>query len=260
MKLRISVGADCRAGSPDPALSDAGGVQRPRPTAATSALKRGTSAVSLPNRSQGPALPATRYSLPATASGFTLVEVLIGATLSGMVMAAVLSSYVFLGKSFARLSNQQILESEARRTLATFAKDVQAATGISGTPSASAITLTLPTTSGITTVAYAYDSGAGTFTRTPAGGIALVLLRNITDNDAGTTADLFIRYYDGSANSNPYDNGSSPYTTITDYASGIRQLSLQFSTQTGVSANGTRTLVYRVASSRLLLRNSALLQ
>ena len=166
-------------------------------------------------------------------------------------MAAVLSSYIFLGRSFTRLTNQQILESEARRTLATFAKDVQAATGISGTPSASTVTLTLPTTSGTTTVAYAYNSGAGTFTRTPSGGTALVLLRNITDNDSGTTADLTLRYYDVSGNA---------YTSYTDYLSGIRQLALEFSTQTGVSANGTQTLVYRVASSRLLIRNSALLQ
>ena len=197
-------------------------------------------------------------------SAFTLVELLIGATLSGMVMAAVLSSYIYLGRSFGRLANQQILESEARRTLAYFTKDAQAATGISGTPSATSVTLTIPTSTGTTTVAYAYDSTTGTFTRTPAGGTALVLLRNITDGDSSTTADLTIRYYDASNNE---------YTSTTlsagSYLTGIKQLSLEFSSQTGLStsgaqsvsnANGTQTQVYRVASSRMRIHNSALLQ
>lgn len=187
--------------------------------------------------------------------GFTLVELLVGVTLSGMVMAAVLSSYLFLARSFTRLSNQQVLGSEARRTLTYFAKDVQAATGISGTPSATSVTLTLPTSNGTTTVAYTYDSSAGTFTRTPAGGTTLTLLRYITDNDAGTTADLTIRYY---------DNSSNEYIAATlsagSYLQSIKQISLEFSTQTGVSLSGTQTLVYRVASSRLLLHNNALLQ
>ena len=47
---------------------------------------------------------------------------------------------------------------------------------------------------------------------------------------------------------------------VFDCGSGIKQLSLEFSTQTGVSLTGTQTLVYRVASARLLIHNNALLQ
>jgi len=192
---------------------------------------------------------------PNSRAGFTLVELLVGVTLSGMVMAAVLSSYIFLARNFARLSNQQVLGAEARRTLTYFSRDVQAATGISGTPSATSVTLTLPTSSGTTTVAYAYDSAAGTFTRTPAGGTALILTHYITDNDASTTNDLTIRYY---------DNSSYEYTTATlsagSYLTSIKQISLEYSTQTGSSFSGTQTLVYRVASGRVLLHNNALLQ
>jgi Tfp pilus assembly protein PilW len=179
------------------------------------------------------------------------VELLIGSTLAAMVMAAVLSSYIFLSKSFIRLANQQILESEARRTLAYFSKDVQAATGIFGSPSATAVTLNITTAGGTTTVAYNYDSTTGTLTRTPSGGTPLVVLRNITDNNSGTAADLTFRYYDSSSNE---------YTTYTNYLSGIRQISVEFATQTGVSASGTQTLVYRVATGRLLIHNNALLQ
>lgn len=188
----------------------------------------------------------------STSAAFTLVEVLIGATLSAAIMAAVLSSYIFLGRNLGRLANQQTLERESRRALAYFAQDVQSASGISSTPSVSAVTLTIPSANSTTTVAYAYDSAAGTLTRT-AGGTSLVLVRNIV------SATAVIRYYDTSGN--PYDSGSSPYTTITTYSiNGIKQLSLQFNTQTGTAASGTRTIVNQVTSGRLAMRNKGLLQ
>lgn len=189
-----------------------------------------------------------RRALPRRSSrsegGFTLVELLIGATLSAAVMAAVLSSYIYVGRQLARLANQQILETEGRRTLANFSRDVRLASGISGTPSATGVTLSQPTSTGTTTVAYSYNSGAGTLTRTPASGTAQVLLRNINTNG------LTIRYYDTSNN---------PYTTYTDYLSGIKQISLEFSTQLGTANNGTQTNIYEVASNRLILRNRSLL-
>jgi len=162
-----------------------------------------------------------------------------------MVMAAVLSSYIYMARSLARLANQQTLETEARRTLATFTQDVQAATGISGTPSASTVTLAIASAAGSTTVAYTYDSAAGTLTRTPAGGTALILLRNIT------SSGLTIYYYDGAGNA---------YASYTNYLTGIKQLMLQFSTQAGVAGNGSQTRIYQIASSRLVLRNRAYLQ
>lgn len=178
--------------------------------------------------------------------GFTLVELLVGATLSAAVMAAVLSSYIYLGRSLNRLSNQQILETEARRTVDTFMQDVQRASGVdtTATLSASTVRLILPGTTGATTtVTYTFTNdtgGNGTLVRTPSGGTAQTLLRNILNNG------LAIRYYDASG----YE-----YTSYIDYLPGIKQLGLEFSTQNGVASNGTRTLVHRVVSSRVLLRN-----
>lgn len=194
-------------------------------------------------------LPAPRNDNPLltpcrSTSAFTLVELLVGATLSAAVMAAVLSSYIFLGRQLVRLGNQHILEAEGRRTLAYFTRDVRMARDIPDTPSATSVTFSLPTGTGTTTVAYSYDSSAGTLTRTPAGGTAQILLRNIT------TGGLTIRYYDTSNNA---------YTSYTDYLSGIKQVSLEFSTQLGAANNGTQTKVYRLASNRLILRNRALL-
>ena len=209
-------------------------------------------------------LLTTRYSLPASSAapalslsnGFTLVEVLIGASLALMIMTAVLTTYVSLGRNFTRSlgissSNQPSLEAQARRTLAYFIQDVRMASGLSGTPSVSAVTLTLPAGSGTMTVAYSYDSAAGTLTRTPSTGSALVLHSRLLSCN--------FRYYDTSGN--PYDSGSSPYTTAfsTSSSSGIKQLSLGFTAQAGSSTNGTLTQLYRTDSPRVLLRNKALL-
>lgn len=174
---------------------------------------------------------------------------MVGSALSALVMAAVFSSYVHIARNLVRLTNQQTLEAEARRTLGYFTRDVQMATGISGTPSATSLTLTIPAPNGTTTMAYSYNSVAGTLTRTPASGIALVVLRNIT-----SSGGLTFKYFDNLGNS---------YTSATlgagSYLRGITQLSLEFNTQTGNPTNGTQTLVYQVASNRMIVRNKGLL-
>lgn len=202
---------------------------------------------------------------------FTLVELLVGATLSAAVMAAVLSSYIYLGRSLARLANQQTLETEGRRTLGYFAQDVQSASGLTDTVNLSdtRVSLLVPTAAGTSTITYYYNSttapvtvtingtsvsmAATSLTRCVYNGSSvssLTLLRNITDNNSSTPKDLVLRFYDASGNE---------YTSYTDYLAGIKQLSLQFSTQLGNSGNGTRTLVYQAASNRLILRNRGFL-
>lgn len=197
-------------------------------------------------------------------AGFTLVELLIGMSLALTVMTAVLTSYIFLGRSLARLVNQQTLQTEARRTLAYFAQDVRMASGISGTPSATGVALTIPTGTGTNTITYYYNSassdavvsvngtnvtmGANALTRCVYNGSAvtsLTLLRNVT------SSGLSFSYYDSSG---------TGYTSYANYLSSIKQLALQFSIQTGISTNGTQTPVLQFASSRLLIRNQPLLQ
>ena len=200
--------------------------------------------------------------------GFTLVELLIGATLSAAVMAGVLSSYIYIGRSLTRLANQQTLETEGRRTLANFSRDVRMASGlvtvstVPTSPAANRVDLTVPVGSTISTVTYYHNNGAstpvtinGTIITMPANSLTrclyngstvtyLTLLKNIT------TDGLTIRYFDSSDNQ---------YTGYTDYLPGIKQISIEFSTQLGNSGNGTQTKVHRVASNRLILRNRTLL-
>lgn len=221
--------------------------------------------------------------MPPTA-GFTLVELLIGASLSAAIMAAVLSSYIYLGRGFGRLVIQQKLETESRRALGYFSQDVQTASGIesSNSPSSNRFSLYVPTATGANIVTYYYNSNIPTstadFDNVSVNGTTVkmerqcltrcvynyatvssqVLLRNITDQNSATTSDLFFRYYDTAGVA--YDSGTSPFTTITSYARGIKAVSLQFSLQAGVAANGTQTPVHHVTSGRLALRNKNYLQ
>lgn len=189
---------------------------------------------------------------------------LIGLSLSLMVMAAILSSYVFLARNFTRslgvtyavnnqttLSQLPPLEAQLRTTLAYFSQDVRLATGISGTPSADGIsgtpsadgvTLILPTATGTTTVAYTYDAVARTLTRTWAGLSGQIIHHNLL----GCTF-------------NYYDAAGRPYTTYVNHLLGIKQLSVAFTAQGGSATNQTLTQVYTGASPRLLLRNRTFL-
>jgi Tfp pilus assembly protein PilW len=194
-------------------------------------------------------------------SGFTLVELIIGATLSAAVMAAVLSSYIFIGRHLVGLSNQQVLETEGRRTLANFSRDVRMASGLTDTANLSATRVSLLVPAG--TVTYYHNNTASSVNVTVNGTSvamaayaltrclydgssvsSLTLLRNIT------TSGLTFRYYDSS---------SREYTTYANYLSGIKQISLEFSTQLGSSGSGTQTRIYSAATNRLILRNRSLL-
>lgn len=180
-------------------------------------------------------------------------------------MAAVLSSYIYVGRQLARLANQQTLETESRRTLANFSRDVRLAGNLTDTANLSAtrVSLLQPTGSGSNTITYYHNDTASDVSVTVSGSsvlmpanaltrclyngtsvTSLTLLRNIT------TGGLTIRYYDASANE---------YTSYTNYLEGIKQLSLEFSTQLGTASNGTQTKINTMASNRLILRNRSLL-
>jgi Tfp pilus assembly protein PilW len=239
----------CRAGSPHPASSDVG---------------------------QSPQSFATRSTRRSAA--FTLVEVLVGATLSAAVMAAVLSSYIYMGRGLTRLSNQQRLETEGRRTLALFAQDVRMASGLTDTTNLSAtrVSLLVPKASGTNTITYYYNNTPtaasvtvnGTSISMPANALTRCLyngttvtsltmlrLRNINNTAVATRSDLVFRYFDSSG---------TEYTSYTNYLSGIKQLTIEFSSLNGNSRPGDKaspqTATYQAKSSRLVLRNRPLLQ
>lgn len=193
----------------------------------------------------------TRHQLSSKA-GYTLVELLVGVSLSLVVLAAVLSTYTFLGRNLIRLANQQGLDAEARRALDYFKQDTRMASAITN-PSETALTFTRSTSTGNTTATYNYYStattvgglaiAAGSLTRTtPASSTPLILLRNLQT--------FSFTYYNGS------DVG---VTDFTNKISSIKKVAVTFTSQTGDATLGTLTPVYKGASPRLSIRNKPLL-
>lgn len=221
-----------------------------------------------------------------SAAGFTLVELIIGMTLSLMVMGAILSSYIFLGRNFARQGmgsgNEPNLEAQGRRTLAYFTQDVRMAsgiladptlaTGVQVMPTQSQVTFILSAPSGSKYVTYFFNSTDGDddtslwpFT-IPSHSLARIdvaastiqiLHRNLLNPTPPSTLGFYFRYFDASGRA--YDNATPPYTTTTDYLSGIKRVAVSFSSQGGDVNKNTLTPVYTNASPRLILRNRQLL-
>lgn len=198
---------------------------------------------------------------PSRIGGFTVAELIIGVSLSMMVMTAVLSSYVFVARSYTRTigfgdPGRPTLESQGRRTLAFFTQDVEAASAISS-PSATQMTLTVPhSTGGTKTVTYYFNNSATSAVTVSGYSVPKKSLARI---DVSTSTGVVLHTTLLSCGFDYYDTSGNPYTSYTNYLLGIKQVSLELRAQAGVSKNGTQTSIYDVASPRLLLRNKSLL-
>jgi prepilin-type N-terminal cleavage/methylation domain-containing protein len=106
--------------------------------------------------------------------GFSLVEVMIAATLGSVILLAVLTTFLFLGRSAANLRNYTDMESQARKALELFAEDTRQARTVTWT-SADSVTLN------VNTVTITYDFSSGSFRRQIASGTPLTLLSGITN-------------------------------------------------------------------------------
>ena len=197
---------------------------------------------------------------PRRRAGYTLSELMIGVCLSMIVMNAVLASYVFVARAYTRTiafgsANQPTLEAQGRRTLASFAQDVQMASALSS-PTASSVTLTVPNPMGGTRNAtYHFNGTASPVTvsgyAVPAMSLARIDVTTGTGLTLHSTLLTCVFTY--------YDSSNNPYTTYVNHLPGIKQMSVAFTSQSGAATNGTLTRIYRVASPRLGLRNKALL-
>lgn len=172
---------------------------------------------------------------------------MIGATLGAFVLAGILSTFLMLNRSGARLSNYNTMQIECRRALEEFSQDVRMASNVtfngSSTSTASSITLTLPDNyaSSGNQVTYAYDSSssganANTFYRLPGNASSTaartVLVRNVT-------SCVFSRF-------NRLDAA-----TTTDAATKRVELSLKTRIQTATTAAATESAM----SATYVLRN-----
>lgn len=97
-------------------------------------------------------------------TGFTLTEVLIAVSLGAIIMLAVLTAFLMIGRSTAAAVNYIEMEKQARQGMERFGQDVRMAQYLT-TVSANQVTLTIPSANGTDDIDYIYDSSAKTFTR-----------------------------------------------------------------------------------------------
>ena len=170
--------------------------------------------------------------------GFTLVEVLIGAALASFVLAGVMSTFLFLGRSGANIRNYTDMESQARKALEMFAEDTRQASAVTWASSDS-VTLTVNSV-GIT---YAYASG--TFTRTASSTTTL-----LTGIKTPTTTSPFFRAYTINGAEITDFSSTSALTTANNTTKQI-QISLEAERTSQTVATATNI----VLSARYVLRN-----
>ena len=185
--------------------------------------------------------------LPHSSRGFTLVELLIGSTLAAIVMSAVLSSYVFLGRNLTRTANYQTLEAKGREALTYLRRDFALAQAVKTgtTPTATSVTLVLPAGE----VTYAYS--ASTLTRTANFGAnpSLTLLTN----DFCTCTAFAFQYYTTTGGVPLDQNTATTYVPLS-----IKQIQAGFTIQTPSTHSVSTRAIYQAVSSRFLLRNKPL--
>ena len=178
--------------------------------------------------------------------GFTLVELLVAATLAALAMTALLSAFVFLARNFTRLANLQALEGQSRRALAYLQTDLALAETVKAgsTATASTVTLVLPTGE----VTYTYDSSASRLRRQAAFGASPDLYLLNTPGCRCTA--LAFNYYTGT--------GGSPADQVTPTANtpySIKQLQVSFTLQTPTTESAQTRMQYKAVSARHNLRN-----
>jgi len=184
---------------------------------------------------------------PHSQQGFTLVELLVGATLSALVMSAILSSYVFLGRSLTRQANYQTLEAKGREALSYLRRDFALAQAVKTGTSPAADTVTLVMPGGEITYTYA----ASTLTRTANYGSnpTITLLRNDF-----CTCPAFAFEYFTTAGFPPLDQNTA--TTFVPYS--IKQIRVSFTVQSPGTLSADTRATYQAVSARFLLRNRQL--
>ncbi len=131
--------------------------------------------------------------------GFTLIELMVAAGLSALILSAVLTTNLQLVRSGVRITQYAEMSAQIRRGLEQFEGDVKSASGITWN-SASDITLTLPALDGSTRqVTYAWTGATQSFFLVPGASSAatagrVVLVRGIPALAGGGAGLVFARY------------------------------------------------------------------
>ena len=205
---------------------------------------------------------------------------MVAMSIAMVVLAAILSSYTFLGRNLVRYSNQQQLEAQSRRMLQIWAKDARMADKITyaydptnditqdstwqtmPTALQAALRMSVPNGSGGTyvyAVTYVYDTNAGVLWRNVSSGVSsgtppsgfdaspLILLTGLPKTGDAGPLWAGLRYFD--------QQNLTAANTLS-----IKTIeTASFTISAGTATAGTRSL-FNSASARLVLRNKQLVK
>lgn len=180
-------------------------------------------------------------------AGLTLVEVMVAASLSTLVLAGVMSAFLFIGRTSYNASGYSEMSAQTRRALDAFANDARMASGIQWNNSQS-ITFIVPGAGSSTAlITYAYDRSttgltAGCFYRLPGGPDSTAERRILVRNVAAGFA--FRRY-------KLEQNGVTDHSAANDLETKLIQVDLQATRSRTTTVAATQTAF----SARYLLRN-----
>lgn len=173
----------------------------------------------------------------AARRGFTLVEVMIGATLAAFILAGVMSTFLFLGRSGANIQNYNDMESQARTALELFAEDTRQASSITWITSEE-----LYLTVNAQAIYYYYDSTNQTF------------YRKVTSS--GTPRALVTGITNFSYQAYSITGASLALSTATELATASKSTKqLQISLEAARSSETVVDATNTVLSARFILRN-----
>jgi len=163
---------------------------------------------------------------------------MVGALISATILAAVMSTFLFVLRSGANVGNYSDMEAQARKALEFFAEDVRQASAITWNTD---VNITLVVNSA--NISYYYDSGTGKFFRQVGTGTPSALITGVS---AGTFS---FKAFTISGTQLPLATAANRVTA--SVSTKQLQISLESSrkTQTVVAATNS------VLSARFILRN-----
>lgn len=176
--------------------------------------------------------------------GFTLVELMVGAGLSAIVLAGVLSSFLMMGRVGANVANYTEIEAEARSALEQFSREVRVAFDVTAYDDNS-VTLSIPDATTNPTglaysVTYAFDSANKRLNRNGS-----PLITGVVANPGTPFFNYYRRIRTG------YVEGYTTNTVLN--RAEIKQIEVSFALQ---RKNVTvTTATNKVLSARFILRN-----
>ncbi len=168
--------------------------------------------------------------------GFTLVEMMVAAGISAMVLTGIMTTFLFLGRTGARFQNYNDMEAQTRRTLELFAQDVRQASTITWN-SEDSVTFTV---NGLTVT---YTNTSNNFTRQIGAGTVGNMISGLTANSFNFRAFNL-------------DGTELPLTTAAlRTAANTSTKQVQISMQAERSQQTLATATNTVLSARYILRN-----